>query len=54
MKGALFSLVVTFALMFGFYYAVSQGHLHFPFDKDRLMEMGMEKDRAKEVFKNKK
>ncbi len=53
MKGLLFSLVVTFALMFGFYYAVSQGHLAFPFNKEQLIEMGMETDRAKIVFKKK-
>ena len=54
MKGLLFSLVVTFALMFGFYYAVSQGHLAFPFNKEQLIEMGMEKDQAKVVFKKSK
>lgn len=53
MKGLLFSLVVTFALMFGFYYAVKLGHLNFPFNKESLMELGMEKDRAKVVFKKK-
>lgn len=54
MKGLLFSLVVTFALMFGFYYAVSQGHLAFPFNKERMLELGMDKDRAKVVFKKNK
>lgn len=53
MKNILFSLVATLVLMFGFYWAVSQGHLHFPFDKDCLIEMGMEKDKAKLVFKKK-
>ena len=53
MKGLLFSFVVTFALMFGFYYAVSQGHLAFPFQKEQVIEMGMEKDRAKAVFSKK-
>ncbi len=53
MKGLLFSLVVTFALMFGFYYAVSQGHLAFPFSKEQLIEMGMPKEQAKTVFKKK-
>ncbi len=53
MKGILFSLVVTFAMMFGFYYAVSQGHLNFPFNKERMLELGMEADRAKVVFKKK-
>jgi len=53
MKSILFSLVATLVLMFGFYWAVSQGYLHFPFDKDCLMEMGMEKEKAKLVFKKK-
>jgi|GEM_PF-6984146 len=50
MKGLLFSVVVTLLIMFGFYYAVSKGHLAFPFDKECLLEMGMDKDRAKVVF----
>jgi len=54
MKGLIFSIVATILILFGFYYAVSQGHLHFPYDKDCLIEMGMEKDRAKEVFKKNK
>jgi len=51
MKGILFSVIMTFALMFGFYYAVKLGHLNFPFNKETLLELGMEKDRAKIVFK---
>jgi len=54
MKGLIFSLVATILILFGVYYAVSQGVLHFPFDKECLMELGMDKDRAKEVFKKNK
>ncbi len=54
MKGLIFSLVATVLILFGVYYAVSQGVLHFPFDKECLMELGMEKDRAKEVFNKNK
>jgi len=53
MKGLIISIVLTFALLFGFYFAVSQGHLNFPFNKESLMDLGMEKDRVKVVFKKK-
>ena len=53
MKGLIFSVVVTLLIMFGFYYAVSQGHLAFPYDKECILEMGMDKDRAKAVFTKK-
>ena len=53
MKGLIFSVAITLLIMFGFYYAVSQGHLAFPFDKECLLEMGMDKDRAKTVITKK-